>query len=183
MRVVVCRYVSHADSEPRGYVSAVNSDRPPAAVEVLMEEYSLSQRAEDDADASRQVVQAALEVLRWYQARLLEFEPGPVDELRAWELTRKRDWALHALIRYKGGDKGWAKQQQLEITADRPLAICTGGGSGIPVKTELGKRRLVTHTRGCFVVFEEKTNVAGKKWPRLCPRCRQRNPYRTAERL
>jgi hypothetical protein len=105
----------------------MNSDRPSAAVEVLMQEYSLSQRADDDADASRQVVQAGLEVLRWYQARLLELEPGPVEELRAWELTRKRDWALHVLIRYKGGDKGWAKRQQLEITADRPLAICTGG--------------------------------------------------------
>jgi hypothetical protein len=151
-----------------------------------MQEYALSQHPTDDADASRSVVEASLEVLRWYQARLRELEPGPVDEHQAWELTRKRDWALHVLIRYKGGDKGWAKRQLLEITAQRPLAICAGGGGARYVKTDLGKeierrtgtprRPLITHTRGCFCVFEEKPNVKGKKWPRLCPRCRQRNP-------
>jgi hypothetical protein len=148
-----------------------------------MQEYSLSQRASDDADASRQV-QAALEVLRWYQAQLLEREPGPVDELPAWELTRKRDWALHALIRYKGGEKGWAKRQQLAITDGHALAICTGGRFPRYVQTVLGEH--ATTTKGCYRIFEEATNITGKKWPPLCPRCQpragHRNPFRDADR-
>jgi hypothetical protein len=197
MRVVFCRYVSHADSEPRDDVSSANSDRPPAAVDERMQEYvetvktSLRKGGSEEHHSDAETVQAALEVLGWFQRRLLEIGIGQiVDKPQGLELTRQRDWAFHVLADH--GSKGWARQQQLEVTARRPLAICTGGGAARYVKTDLGKeierktgtsrRGLPTHTRGCFCVFEEAGNSAGKRWPRLCPRCRQRNPYRTAER-
>jgi len=136
-----------------------------------------------DPDADHPTVDAARETLRWFNSRLVELASGPVDELLAVELTLKRDWALHALINH--GGKGWAKREQLAITGGHALAICTGGGSRIPVRTILGWS--TAWTKGCFSIFEEKPNKAGKKWPRLCPDCRiggagHRHPYRDARR-
>ncbi len=137
-----------------------------------------------DPDADQATVDAARETLRWFNDRLVELAPGPVDELLAWDLTLKRDWALHALIRYHGGDKGLAKREQLEITDRHALAICTGGRFPRFVPTVLGQHP--AWTKGCCGIFEEKTNVAGRKWPPLCDHCQprtgHRQPGRDAER-
>jgi len=164
----------------------VNSDRQLSpAVAAVMQRYRDSfLDPEADPDADRATVDAARETLRWFNSRLAELAPGPLDELLAVEWTWKRDWALHALIRYHGGNKGLAKREQLEITDGHALAICTGGGFPRYVRTVLGLSP--AWTRGCYCIFEEKPNISGKKWPRLCDDCQpregHRNPYRAARR-
>jgi hypothetical protein len=139
---------------------------------------------EADPDVDQATLDAARETLRWFNDWLVDLAPGPIDELLAVDLTLKRDGALHALIRYHGGNKGLAKGDQLEITGGHALAICTGGRFPRFVPTVLGRYR--AWTKGCYRVFEEKLNRAGKKWPPLCPDCQadagHRNPYRDAER-
>jgi hypothetical protein len=150
-----------------------------------MQAYALANRglaAADGVVADGETAEAAGQTLLWLNGRLADLAPGPVDRLVAVDLTRKRDWAFHALIGH--GGEAWARRRQLELTGGRPLAICTGGGSLIPVKTELGW--LHTSTDGCFKVWTEPSNRAGKRWSRLCPDCRgaagHRNPYRDARR-
>lgn len=176
----------HEASVPSPATGSANSDRELSpAVEAVMQRYARSFRdPEADPDADRVTVDAARSTLRWFNSRLAELAPGPIDELLAVELTVKRDWALHALIRHRGGQKGWAKREQLAITEGHAFAICTGGRSRIPVRTVLGAS--VTWTKGCYKIFEEKPNIAGVKWSPLCPNCRanagHRNPYRDARR-
>ncbi len=123
-------------------------------------------------------VEAAREVLRWYHGRLLTLWPGPIDPELAYHLTVWRDVALLALIDH--GTKGFAKREQLELTDGRPLGICTGGGEPKLVPTDW--RRLQVWPSGCYFVFEEATNISGRKWPRLCPDCQPRNGHRNPDR-
>lgn len=175
--------MSHADSEPLAVASAANSDRAlPVEVEERIQAYSLEfHDPAADPVADPETIAAARETLRWFNARLIELAPGPIEQLVAWDLTRRRDWALHALINH--GTAGWAKKVQLELTNQRPLAVCTGAGPYY-FPTAIGP--MITSTKGCYFVFEEKTNVAGKKWARLCPACRasggHRQPIRDARR-
>jgi hypothetical protein len=158
----------------------VNSDRQlPPAVEAQLQAYSLRFRDRDaDPEADPETVAAAEETIRWFNDRLAELAPGPVDQLVAVELTIKRDWALHAFTNH--GGRAWAKRKQLELTDGRPLAICTGGRFRMYVQTVIGEGS--AWPTGCFRVFEEAPNIKGKKWPPLCPHCQprsgHRNPYR-----
>jgi hypothetical protein len=178
---------AHEESVARVEPGSANSDRcPPAAVTARMEEYVHAVvrqgRGEADEPAPRPFVEAARATLRWFNDQLLELQPGPVDESAAYGLTVKRDWALAVLVAY--GGKGEAKRQQLELLGGQPLAICTGGRHAMFEKTKIGVLR--AWTKGCFRVFDEKPNIAGKKWPPLCPDCQpregHRNPYRDGRR-
>jgi hypothetical protein len=157
----------------------MNSDRQlPAAVEAQMQAYSLAA----DPIADPETIAAAEGTLRWFNRQLAELNPGPVDELVAHDLTIKRDFALRALSDHGGW--GWAKRKQLELTSGQALAICTGGRFAMFEPTEVGELR--AWPIGCFGVFTEAPNVAGKKWPPLCPDCQpcngHRNPYRDGRR-
>jgi hypothetical protein len=148
-----------------------------------MQAYSMKFHVPDaDPEADPDTVAAAEETLRWFNDRLVGLAPGPVDDLVAHDLTVKRDWALHALINH--GGPAWAKRRQLEVTDGRPLAICTGGRFPMYEQTEVGVLR--AWPTGCYHVFQEAPNVAGKKWPPLCPDCQpragHRNPYRDGRR-
>ena len=144
-----------------------------------MQRYALSVIKHGYDPETPNAVEAARETLGWFHDQLLGLgQNDPVAELLAVGLTIKRDWALHALIDHGGG--GWAKREQLALTAGRPLAICTGGG--YPTYWN----GLRAWTQGCLFVFEEPPNVGGKKWGRLCPNCQNRaghrKPYRDARR-
>jgi hypothetical protein len=147
-----------------------------------MQAYSLRFRDRDaDPAADPETIAAAEETIRWFNSRLAELAPGPIDQLLAVEWTIKRDWALHAFINH--GEKAWAKRKQLELTNGQALAICTGGGPAMYIDTKIGVGR--AWPTGCFYVFQEAPNIKGKKWPRLCPDCRairHRNPYRDGRR-
>ena len=179
--------MAHTDSVSGPPPGFSNSDRQlPPAIEAVMQRWARNFRDPDaNPDADSATAGAARETLRWFNSRLVELEPGPIDELLAVDLTVRRDWALHALINRYGGIKGLAKRDHLEVTHNHALAICTGGRSRKPVRTVLGEGW--ASTKGCYTIFEEKTNIAGKKWPPLCPDCQpaagHRNPYRTAERV
>src|SRR4051812_39075201 len=97
MRFVLCRYVSHTDSEPLLGVSSANSDRE-LSPHVLERMQAYSRRFRDpaaDPAADPPTVDAARQILRWFNRQLVELAPGPVWELPGMQLTVKRDWALH----------------------------------------------------------------------------------------
>jgi len=181
-----CMSGGHGARKARHRVSSANGDHLlDQRVIDEMQAYSLAARGRAAADcthATSQTVEAARAVLRWFNHTLAAQASGPVEAIEAYELTNQRDWALHALIAH--GAMKFAKKEQLEATGGKPLAVCTGGGSRIPVDTALGW--LQTSTKGCFRVFEEPQNLAGKKWARLCPDCQKRggrrDPYRDARR-
>lgn len=156
--------------------------RVPRELLVRMQRYCVDVREHGYTADRLGLTEACEAVIRAVQAELRVQEPGPVPRDLAYELVISENWALHALVDWKG--LAGAKREHIRIAGGRPLAICRGGGVGREVETVLGPMHAVAE--GCLRVFEPPTRASGRMWPGLCPQCRprngKRNPTRDAER-
>lgn len=125
-------------------------------------------------------MEAGRRVLSWFHEELAaRHNAGFADDKRsALVLMHWRDMALGVLA-----DSGLQRRTWLdaaEAAGVKPRSICVGGREifdGSP-----GVLTAYSYRRGCFEVFDEKTNVSSKKWPDVCPSCRRLQTHRAARR-
>jgi hypothetical protein len=86
-----------------------------------------------------------------------------------------------------------AKQVQLRVTSDAPLAICMGDSYRVlrralatvtAVTTPYVEGDVKFTVKGCFRIFEDATTMVGDMWPAFCADCnnRVRQPKRDQRR-